>query len=44
MLMDTLCLGLMGELYCWPLQIEFVWDVKLKLPFVLVSYVSNSCI
>lgn len=39
--MNTDFLSLMGELDRWPLQIKFVWDVKLKLPFVLVSCVSH---
>lgn len=38
--MNTYCLSLMSELDCWPLQIKFVWDVKLKLPFILVLCVS----
>lgn len=41
MLVNTDCLSLMGELDCWPLRTKFVWDVKLKLPFVLLSFVSH---
>lgn len=39
--MDTCCPSLMSELDCWPLQIKFVWDVKLKLPFILALCVSH---